>query len=80
MNRFSEKIIRLSKWAILGPKMAHTRNSGSVLIILHNEKGQLVDGNNINGFYQKVFVCGKWALLGLEMAHLHNSGLALRIF
>ena len=29
INRFSEKISYLGKWAILGPKMAHPHNSGS---------------------------------------------------
>ena len=34
INRFSEKKSHLGKWAILGPKIAHSRNSGSALRIL----------------------------------------------
>ena len=33
MNRFSEKNSHLGKWAILGPKMAHPRYSGSAVKI-----------------------------------------------
>ena len=29
MNRFSEKILNLEKWAILGPKIGYPHNSGS---------------------------------------------------
>ena len=38
INRFSEKKnSHLEKWAILGPNIAHSRNSGSAV---HNEKSQ----------------------------------------
>ena len=36
-NRFSEKYSHLGKWAILGPKIAYSHNSGSAGIL----KGQI---------------------------------------
>ena len=56
------------KWAMLGPKMAHPHNSGSV------------DENDFNNFPKKYFVWGKWTILGQKMAHPRNSGPAVRIF
>ena len=43
MNRLSENFFVLAKGPILGPKMVHPQNSGSIvriLKILHNEIGQ----------------------------------------
>ena len=42
------------KWTILEPKMMH-------FLILHNERGELVDESNNNGLYQKKIVQDKWA-------------------
>ena len=36
INRFSKKIDHLGKWAILGPKIAQSHNSGSAVRIFKN--------------------------------------------
>ena len=44
----------------------------------HNERGQELHENHINGFSEKNL--GQLGILGLKMAYLHNSGPALMIF
>ena len=46
--------------------------------VLHNERGQQVDENDINNFFQKTF-WSKWTILGPKMVHIHNSRSAVRI-
>ena len=62
-NEFFEKILCQRKWVILGIKMVHPHNFGSTLksffLILHNEKGQEIHGNYINGFSEKILIWGK---------------------
>ena len=57
INKFSDKKFHWGQWAILGSKIAHPHNSGSAGIIffniLPNERGLLVDENDINNFPKK---------------------------
>ena len=46
--------------------------------VLHNERGQQVDENDINNFFQKTF-WSKWTILGPKMVYIHNSRSAVRI-
>ena len=48
--------------------------------ILHNEMGQEVHENYINGFSEKILIWGKWTILGPKIACPHNFGTTLRIF
>ena len=47
--------------------MAYAHNSGSPLRIflknLHTERGEYVDGSNVNDFYRRFFIQGKWGIL-----------------
>ena len=57
--------------------MVHPHNSGFALNffkkILHIERDQQVDENNINVFSKKNLVWGKWTILCTKMVHPHNS-------
>ena len=81
---FPKKVLVWGKWTNLDPKMTHPHNSGSTLRIffdiLHTERGQYADGNNLNDFYKRLFIQGKWSILDPKMAYRCNSGSALRIF
>ena len=53
--------------------MAYPHNSGFLLRIfflnLHTERGQYVDGSNVNDFWRRFFIQGKWDILNPKMTH-----------
>ena len=80
---FSEKFFVWGNWTILGPKMVHPHNSGSVVRIFLKFCSMK---RAISEMKVTIIVCTKKKFSGQmghlvpKMAYLHNSESALRIF
>ena len=58
-----------------GLKVTCCHNSGPIrdfFKILHNERGQGLHENYVNGFSKKSIILGKWVILGLTMDPLSD--------